>query len=67
MKSHRTKEQRFEYSGLSESERAAFYLGWYAAGQEISQGEDYDSFDERLLENDFLPREDPEEKHDRKE
>lgn len=54
MKSHATKEQRFARTGLPESDRAAFYLGWYACGDEINQGEDYDLFEERLIENDFL-------------
>lgn len=54
MKSHATKEQRFAASGLPESDRAAFYLGWYACGDEINQGEDYDLFEERLREHDFL-------------
>lgn len=58
MKTHRTKEKRFAVSGLPESERAAFYLGWYACGDEINEGEDYDDFQERLYENDFLHRED---------
>lgn len=62
MKSHRTKEQRFALAGLPESMRDAFYKGWYACGTEINEGEDYDDFQERLYENDFLePREEPEE------
>lgn len=58
MKSHDTKEQRFFRTGLPESERAAFYLGWYAAGNEINEGEDNDDFQERLIANDFLHNED---------
>lgn len=58
MKSHATKEQRFAASGLPESERAAFYIGWYACGNEINQGEDSDWFQERLIAHDFLHEED---------
>jgi hypothetical protein len=57
MKTHRTKEQRFEQLGLSEEMRSAFYQGWYAAGNEINEGEDSDWLQERLYENDFLESE----------
>lgn len=56
MKTHRTKEQRFEASGLPEHVREIFYAGWYAAGEEINEGEDYDDFQERLYANDFMKR-----------
>ena len=61
MKSHATKEQCFASSGLPESERAAFYMGWYAAGNQINEGEDSDYLQERLIENDFLHPVDSEE------
>lgn len=61
MKSHATKEQCFAGSGLSEDKRAAFYAGWYAAGNEINQGEDSDWLSESLKANDFL---EPDEKPD---
>ncbi len=54
MKTYRTKEQRFEGSGLPEEMREAFYAGWYACGAEINEGEDYDDFQYRLYANDFL-------------
>lgn len=55
MKSHRTKEQRFDLSKLPENMRDAFYAGWYAAGSEINEGEDSDWLQERLYAEDFLP------------
>jgi hypothetical protein len=54
MKSHKTKEQRFNNSGLPEASRKTFYAGWYAAGTEINEGEDSDWLQERLYAGDFL-------------
>lgn len=56
MKSHRTKEQCFAASELPEKMREAFYKGWYAAGNEINEGEDSDWLQERLYAEDFLKR-----------
>ena len=54
MKSHRNKEECFKASRLPENQRSAFYAGWYAAGNEINEGEDSDWLNERLRDNDFL-------------
>lgn len=54
MKRHRTKEQAFAISKLHESQRGAFYAGWYAAGSAINEGEDSDWLSERLTANDFM-------------
>ena len=58
MKSHRTKEKSFECSGLDPKHKDAFFAGWYAAGNEINQGEDSDWLQESLYENDFLRKDD---------
>jgi hypothetical protein len=54
MKSHATKEECFDYLSLPKSVRAVFYMGWYAAGNQINNGLDSDDVHEQLEENDFL-------------
>lgn len=54
MKWHLTKEQSFDRANLPENMRTAFYTGWYAAGDEINNGEDSDWLSERLRANDFI-------------
>jgi hypothetical protein len=54
MKWHQTKEQAFTASGLHDSQRAAFYKGWYAAGHAINEGEDSAWLSERLKADDFM-------------
>lgn len=61
MKSHRNKEQCFKDSGLPARFQHAFYKGWYACGNQINEAEDYDDFQERLYEHDFLEKEYPDE------
>jgi len=56
MKSHSTKEEAFLFSNLPEKLRAAFYLGWYACGNEINQCEDSDALNEVLLSEDFMKK-----------
>jgi hypothetical protein len=58
MKLHLTKEQCFKNfmkrNKDGESQRAAFYAGWYSAGSQINEGEDSDWLSESLHENDFI-------------
>lgn len=59
MKSHKTKEERFEIfmNGVNQDRitlRDAFYAGWYAAGSEINEGEDSDWLSESLHSEDFI-------------
>jgi len=64
MKSHRTKEESFKCSGLDPKHKDVFFAGWYAAGNEINQGEDSDWLQERLYENDFLRKDDDDDEND---
>lgn len=54
MKSHLTKEQCFKKSKVPLDQKEAFFMGWYACGNEINQGEDSDWLQERLYAEDFL-------------